>query len=561
MTSRDSSPPSDRGEASRSWRAATAYLRALEGVDPDAAAALGRQPESLLPDLSPEGMAARHQVDLDALAALPETPTAEVLDLALRERLQRETSLYESGFTPALLAPLATPVHRLRQVFDDLPRSGDDDWRRIARHLTAAAQGYGDYAETLRQARADGARIARRQALVVADQVATWVDPDAVDFYRSLVRDHIGSPVLADELARAAERASEAAQRFATFLRTELAPAAEPDDGVGPDLYAVTSAAFLGATTDPAELYEYGWSELARLTAEATNLAVELTGERDLTVAREVLDRRVGARVAVVDLVEWLGERLSAITGTLRGRHFDLPTTGAEVEARMVTAPSGVMYYGAPDPAGTRPGRVWWAVPPGTESVATWREVSTVHHEGLPGHHLQHVITHAVSELHPWQRYLCHIHGYAEGWAHYSEQLAVDLGLVRGDDELLGVYGAQLWRAARIVIDLGLHLGYPIPRGNGLTSATSWDPQTAARFLADVAGTDPVTAAWEVDRYLGWPGQALAFKVGAKLWTDARDEQRRTKGKAFDPKQFHMEALRLGPMGLDALRAALAGGG
>jgi uncharacterized protein (DUF885 family) len=224
----------------------------------------------------------------------------------------------------------------------------------------------------------------------------------------------------------------------------------------------------------------------------------------------------------------------------------------------MVTAGSGVMYYSPPDPGLTRPGRVWWSVPPGTERVATWREVSTVHHEGLPGHHLQFAVTMGQRELHPWQRYLCQVHGYAEGWAHYAEQLAMDWGLVHEDAEILGIYQAQLWRAARIVIDIGLHLGYPVPAGNPLLAAERWDPEVATEFLARVAGIDPATAHWEVVRYLGWPGQALAFKAGARLWTAARDARAAASGADFDLKQFHMTALGLGPMGLGPLRETLA---
>jgi len=91
-----------------------------------------------------------------------------------------------------------------------------------------------------------------------------------------------------------------------------------------------------------------------------------------------------------------------------------------------------------------------------------------------------------------------------------------------------------------------------------LIDAPAWTPEVAAQFLVDIAGTDPATARFEVDRYLGWPGQALAFKVGAKLWTAARDDQQSRQRDQFDLKKFHMAALRLGPMGLDPLRAALA---
>jgi uncharacterized protein (DUF885 family) len=540
-----------------SWAVADDYLDRRAAVDPDAAAALGHPVDCLVPDLSPDGFAARHQVDVAARAALGDEPS-DVLGSAMAERLSADIALYDCGFTTSLLAPLATPVHRLREVFDDLPRDTEDDWQRVAGHLDAVAGGYRAYAATLTESARRGHRIAARQVRIVADQCASWIDPDGTDFYRALAGEYPEDGPLAGRLARAAEQASAAANGFVTFLRRDLLAMASDSDPVGADIYQVTSRAFLGARVELAELYDYGWSELRRLTDLATALARELTGEDDLPTARDILDRRDGASVSVgEELVSWLQRRLDETADALHGTHFDIPAATRPVQARMVTAGSGVMYYSPPDPGLTRPGRVWWSVPPGTATVPTWREVSTVHHEGLPGHHLQHAITFGLTGLHPWQRYLCHVHGYAEGWAHYAESLAVELGLVRDGAELLGVYGAQLWRAARIVIDLGLHLELPIPAGTGLTDRTSWTPEFGAAFLARVAGTDPATARYEVDRYLGWPGQALAFKVGARLWSTAREERHRQLGDRFDRKEFHMAALRLGPMGLDPLRAAL----
>jgi uncharacterized protein (DUF885 family) len=535
------------------------YLADRAEVDPEAAAALGRTDGSALPDLTPEGFAARTAVDREALTRLELLGSAarsDPLGVALRERLTADIDLYDCGFTTTLLAPLATEVHRLRQVFDDLPRENEADWERVAAHLEAGARGYGDYAATLIASLDRGHRVQRRQVLLVAGQCRSWIDPPGPGFYRSLVAGYPGG-ALAARLEAAANEITAATDRFATFLTDSLAGRADVTDGAGPERYRITSQAFLGAEIDPAELYDYGWSELHRLTDAARRLARRLTGDTDLRAARRALDNRPGATVAAGDeLVAWLQSRLDGVTEQLSGSHFDLPDN-TPVQARMVTAGSGVMYYAPADPAGTRPGRVWWSVPPGTTRVPTWREVSTVHHEGLPGHHLQFAVTQGIEDLHPWQRYLCHVHGYAEGWAHYAEQLAVDVGLLHDDAELLGVYGAQLWRAARIVIDLGLHLGYPIPPGTPLTEQRSWHPGMAAEFLSEVAGTDPATAGYEVDRYLGWPGQALAFKVGAKLWTQARTEQQGRLGPRFDLKEFHMTALRLGPMGLDPLRQAL----
>jgi uncharacterized protein (DUF885 family) len=547
--------------ASASWAAADEYLRRRASVDPQAAAALGQPVGCLIEDLSWDGFAARDAVDRAGLALLPGQPS-DPLGRAMSERLAAEIALYDSGFTTSLLAPLATPVHRLREVFDDLPAETEADWERIADHLTAATHGYADYAETLTRSAATGGRIAARQVRVVADQVESWVA--ATDFYRGLAARHRGADALHRRLAAGADRVSAAAADFVGFLRRDLLPLATPTDAVGTELYRVTAGAFLGATVEPAELYDYGWSELARLTGAARALGRRLTGEDELPAARLALDARPGATVRPgPELVAWLQGRLDELAAGLDGRHFDIPAATRRVEARMVTAGSGVMYYSPPDPGLTRPGRVWWSVPPGTTAVATWREASTVHHEGLPGHHLQFAVTMGTPGLHPWQRYLCQVHGYAEGWAHYAEQLAVDWGLLHDDAELLGVYQAQLWRAARIVIDIGLHLGFPIPAGHPLLGAAGadgagrWEPGLAAEFLSTVAGTDPSTARYEVDRYLGWPGQALAFKAGARLWTAARDASAAAQGRDFDLKQFHTAALRLGPMGLGPLRATL----
>jgi uncharacterized protein (DUF885 family) len=183
--------------------------------------------------------------------------------------------------------------------------------------------------------------------------------------------------------------------------------------------------------------------------------------------------------------------------------------------------------------------------------------VTTVHHEGVPGHHLQ--ITTAMSrpDLHPWQRSMAHVHGYAEGWAHYTERLADELGLLRNAAERLGMLYGQRWRAARIVIDVGLHLGLPIPSGNGFTDATTWTPEVGAAVLRTASGCDAVTAQFEVDRYFGWPAQALAFRVGARLWRELRDAAAQRPGFAL--RDFHMDALRLGPMGLGPLREVMLG--
>ncbi|MGK5518678.1 DUF885 domain-containing protein [Micromonospora sp. URMC 107] len=535
------------------------YLAALAELDPQAAEAAGRTPDSHFADLSPDGFAARADLARDtataAAGASADGTAQRALAGALRDRLASEVDLYDAGFTTRLLAPLATPVHLVRQVFDNLPRSSAEDWAVVAAHLRRVPAALGQYAETLRRSAGRGHLVARRQVLAVADQCTAWVTSD--DFYGRLVA---GGPdgTLAGELAAGARSAAAATADFAAFLRTELAPRATDTDGVGRDLYAVTARSFLGASVDLDELYAYGWEELARTAAEQRAVAAEL-GHPDVARARAALDADPAGRVPVgPDLERWLRERTERLTDALDGTHFDIPAATRHVVCRISPAASGVMYYTPPDAALTRPGGIWWSTPPGESTVPVWRHVGTLCHEGLPGHHLQHAITLTTAELHPWQRSLCQVHGYAEGWAHYAERLADELGLYAGPAERLGMLDGQMWRAARVVIDLGLHLDVPVPAGTGLTDARRWTPELAVDFLTRVAGLDPATARFEVDRYLGWPAQALAFKVGARLWQQARREAERREGAGFDRKRFHHRALRLGPMGLDPLRARLA---
>jgi uncharacterized protein (DUF885 family) len=270
-----------------------------------------------------------------------------------------------------------------------------------------------------------------------------------------------------------------------------------------------------------------------------------------------VLDRDPRYRLEGVSAIQtWLSGRVAQTIEAVRPA-FDLPSTVADVECLVSEASSGVVYYtpGAPD--GSTPGRIVWTIPSGVPVASSWQEVTSVHHEGVPGHHLQFVLTASYPDLHPWQRHLCHVHGYAEGWAHYAEQLAVELQLIRDPAERLGLLLGQIWRSVRIVADIGLHTGRAIPP-NPLVAEREWTPELARRMLVDLALVDPALAGFEVDRYLAWPGQALAFKVGARLWDQARASRQDQRGAEFSLREFHRDALALGPMGLDPLRRLLA---
>jgi len=200
---------------------------------------------------------------------------------------------------------------------------------------------------------------------------------------------------------------------------------------------------------------------------------------------------------------------------------------------------------------------MWWAVPEGVDEFSTLRELTTVYHEGVPGLHLQVAQTVYRRELlNRWRRLASWTSGYGEGWALYAERLMADLGYLDDPGDYLGMLDGQSMRAARVVIDIGVHCGFPAPAEVG---GGPWTYESAWQFLLAHASMAQEFLRFELDRYLGWPGQAPSYKIGERLWLQLRDDARAKAGDDFDLKTFHRRALDIGSVGLDVLRGAVLG--
>ena len=212
--------------------------------------------------------------------------------------------------------------------------------------------------------------------------------------------------------------------------------------------------------------------------------------------------------VGQAEFANWMQELSDRALAELRGVHFDIPDEVMRLECK-IAPPGGSIgaYYTSPSEDFSRPGRMWWSVPADRQEFSTWRETTTVYHEGAPGHHLQCAIAlHAAAKLNTFQRLLCWVSGHGEGWALYAERLMHELGYLEDDGDLLGMLDGQLFRAARVVVDLGMHLELPIPAGYGFHEGERWTPELGLEFMLDRTITDPHHVRDEIDRYLGWPG-------------------------------------------------------
>lgn len=509
-------------------------------------------------DYSPAGRERMHAAGREVLAKLEASTPADdtdrvtIADLSAEIRLDLE--LAEAGWEARDINVLASPAQGIREIYDLMPTATEDDWAIIARKLARVGEALDGYAETLREGIARGNPPAVRQVREVLTQVRTNAARDG--FFAEFTAGADVPDSLKSDLTAAAESAAAAYGRFGDFLEAELAPAARAEDAAGRELYALQSRRFLGATIDLDETYEWGIQELARMVEEQTRIANEILPGASVEEAIAHLEkdesRKLHGRQA---LREWMQQLSDTAVDDLSRTHFDIPEPVKALECMIAPTPGGAIYYTGPTDDFSRPGRMWWSIPEGVDSFDTWRETTTVYHEGVPGHHLQ--IGQAVynrAQLNSWRRLLAGTSGHAEGWALYAERLMEELGYLDDPADRLGMLDGQRMRAARVVLDIGVHLGKIHPETGAV-----WTSDDAFAFMRKNVNMNDGFVQFEVNRYLGWPGQAPSYKVGQRIWEQIRDEYKAREGDVFSNKAFHKKALDLGGVGLDTLTSALLG--
>ncbi|WP_199034325.1 DUF885 domain-containing protein [Glycomyces salinus] len=529
--------------------------------------------DHLLDDLSPAGIAAEVELARNAIAAAEAAEPADererVAKEAMLERLKLAVERYDAGDTFLGLNVITSGVHDVRQIFDLMPHEGREAAENVAARLAAVPDAFKQYTETLRAEAAAGRVASERQVLEVARHCDNWNGANGDDFWAGLIGritvdgEPITSGKLKIGLGNGAAWARAATTKFANFLRDELAPQAPTTDAVGRDRYSRASRYFIGAEIDLEETYQWGWNELARIKADMEATAGKIKPGATLAETVEALDSDPDQNMTDKDAFrDWMQALADETVADLAGTHFDIPDQVRRIDCKIAPTEDGAIYYTGPSEDFTRPGAMWWSVPGDQTSFSKWREKSTVYHEGVPGHHLQIGQAATRSELlNRFQRNLLMSSGHAEGWALYSERLMDELGYYDDDPAgRLGMLDAQAMRAARVVVDIGLHCEFEIPADNpfGWRPGEQWDGEKMWEFMrAHIYTVEDAMLTFERNRYLGWPGQAPSYKVGERLWMQAREDYRERKGAGFSLKDFHTDALNLGPMGLGPFADAL----
>jgi uncharacterized protein (DUF885 family) len=555
---------------------ADGYLEALAAEDPVFATFTGiLGHEDRLTDLSPAGHARLSDLARTTLAALdaavPVDQTDAVTAAALRERLGLVLERHELGLDLADINNISSPVQFLRDVFDITPTAGVEDWSRVADRLAAVTAAVAGYRESLEAALDGGWRPPARQVRASANQAREFGAPEG--FYLTFARAGrtAEDAALPDDvqagLDAGAANAAAAYTELADWLEGTLLPVATDRDAVGRDHYALHVREYLGTVVDVDETYAWGLEELARVERRMAEVARRVAPEAPAGDDPASVQAAIAAGIAALDadparsiagaaaFRDWMQQVSDRAVEELGRTHFDIPDPVRTLRCRIAPSSSGAVYYTPPSEDFSRPGQMWWSVPAGMDTFSTWRERSTVYHEGVPGHHLQcGQVQYLGASLNRWRRMGCWVAGHGEGWALYAERLMEELGYLEDDGDLMGMLDAHALRASRVVVDIGVHCGLPAPEEVG---GGTWDADKAWTFLRAHTRVPDVQLRFELERYLGWPGQAIAYKVGERAWLDLREQVRAREGDAFDLRDFHRRALDLGSVGLDVLRSAL----
>ena len=551
-------------EPSELDKLADSWVQKLVELSPEFATYAGfKVGEDRLEDTSPEALAEYQKLEKDMLAKIEATDVADEVDkvtkMAMTSTMQLSQEIYDSGLWKRDLNPIASPAQGIRDIFDLSPTATEENWVNLAKRMKAVRGAVDGYVASLREGIKSQDTPAVRQVKIALEQAEQLLAPDG--FFRKFAQNAKPaegelSESLKKELLEAAEQATAGYGEMTRFFKEELLPAGNKEDAIGRERYALLSASFLGKKVDLDETYEWGIEELARVVAEQNAVANEIKPGASVQEAIEVLDNDPKRKLHGTDeLQKWMQKLSDAAIEKLSGTHFDIAPELKNLECMIAPTQHGGIYYTSPTDDFSRPGRMWWSVPVGVTEFNTWRETTTVYHEGVPGHHLQ--IGQKVynkKDLNSWRRLASWSSGHGEGWALYAERLMQELGFLDDPGDRLGMLDGQRMRAARVVLDLGVHLGKQNLEGTG-----KWDFDYALAFMRKNVNMSDQFVNFEVHRYFGWPGQAPAYKIGQRIWEQIRDEYSTRQGANFNIKDFHMKALNLGSIGLDTLEKALLG--
>lgn len=496
-------------------------------------------------DFGPAGHHARREAYRDLAARLASLPAADSPDVELALRVHREhvderLESFSSDDHYFDLNNITSTFQLLTVTFDFMTGDDAESAADLSARLDGLPSAAAKYRALLDEGRTRGRTVARRQVQA------------------AIAEGRAKSGTFSQRYGERAAAADRAYTELTDWLEREYLPRATTIDGVGEERYRRSLRRFLGTNLDLHETYAWGFEEIRRIESAMASLATRIAPGKTVREVAAQLASDPSANADVPEpFLETMRARQRRALELLGGSHFDVPEPIRKLEVRLAS-PGGKpgAYYTAPSEDFSRPGIVWYS-PGSRASMPLWQEITTAYHEGFPGHHLQvGTQVQKADRLTRYQRLFAEWSGFAEGWALYAERLMLELGFFERPEYELGMWLGELARACRVVVDIGLHLDLVIPETSSFHPGERWTYELAVELMRDRALMDPELAASEVVRYLGWPGQAISYKVGQRALLDLRAKYTERNG-ADSLREFHRDVLSLGCVPLGLLEGAV----
>jgi uncharacterized protein (DUF885 family) len=525
------------------------YWDAWLAQHPTFATAIGdRRFDDRLEDNSPAGRDA-WRTQLDSFERrLAEIGDDSVTAAALTESMVADRGHLDADLEAFNVDPMDGPQVDLLNIASFQPIRSTEEadallarWRDMPRYLDQAG-------ENLRRGAADGRIGVGTLCTKVIDELDELLARPDTDW--PLLDPAKEWPDLREGLlAVIGEEIRPAFERYRAVIADEIAPKARSNDRPGlmhlpggAEAYRLLVRAHTSLALSPEEIHEIGLEEIRRIDAEFTKLGARLLGtnglQPTLTALREDPALHFETREEIKQVAEASLARANAAIGDWFGR---LPKARCEVVVMPAHEEkhSTIAYYRDPAADGSRPGQ-YFVNTYAPETRPRYEAETLAFHESVPGHHLQIAIAQELDGLPAFRRFNGTT-AFVEGWGLYTERLSEEMGLLSNEVAGFGVLSFDAWRALRLVVDTGMH-------------ALGWSRQRAIDFMVEHSALGENNVANEVDRYIAYAGQALAYKLGQLEILALRSQARERQGDRFDIRRFHDAVLSEGALPLPVLR-------
>lgn len=514
-------------------------------------------------DLSAEAIAARHEATQAFIADLNDIDSGALSDIGqlnqrmLKTALEEEVESFNSGLHLIALNMRSGPQHRYTMV-ERLPMVTENDYTDWLARLEKLPEQLGQYQALL----SEGVDRERTQARIIIERIPKQLDALIVDnpedspFWGVFDTMPESVDIQAAQAIKArarsviSEQVTPAYAEFKTFVEEQYLPNTREHPGIGTlprgkAIYAMLARHFTTTDMTPEEIHNLGLAEVARIRGEMQAVIDEVGFEGDISAFNDFLrtDPQFYYETAeeLLEAYQAVSKRLDPELVKLFGKLPRMPY-GVRPIAPELAPDTTTAYYMRPALDGSRPG--WYYVNLYKPEVRPKYEIEVLSvHESVPGHHLQIALAQEIDGL-PEFRRNSSVTAFIEGWGLYSERLGYDMGLYQDPYSRYGQLIYDMWRAVRLVVDTGIHY-------------FGWSRQEAIDYFKFNAAKTEADIINEIDRYIGWPGQALAYKIGQLKMLELRANAERTLGERFDIRAFHDELLGAGAIPLDALEARM----